>query len=636
MGVTFRSVVIAVILMPFNALWIASIQVIWISGQPTTLSLFYNVIFILFWLILANLLLARFKPSWALQPGEILVIYTMLSIASALGSIDFIDVLVPLLPYLHYFTPLEGKYRNLVGHVPERLLVRDPEALRSYFVGQESFFDPANFVPWIEPLAWWSAFIVALCAVMWGLNLVFRKQWTENEKLAFPVIQIPMLLATEPAALFRNKLFWGAFAFAAGVDLINGLHVLYPLLPRLPLVHIANLQAFMPERPWCDMGPTWVSFYPFAIGMCFFMPTDLAFSCWFFYIFWKAQRVLASHIGMHGMPGFPFIEEQTAGGYYAIALVALWVSRKQIARMVRLALGRHAERETPWERQEARIAATLILCGSVFLMWFCHQAQMTTSYVILFFVLYFLLSIAITRMRAELGPPSHDLHYIGPNFQIVKLFGPTEMAKANPNDLTMMGIFNFFNRAYRGHPMPHGMEGFRIAERLHLDYLRYFMAMVVAIVVGTVSSFWALLVMMEKYGATQVSGLGEWFGRETWDQVNLWFTTPPPHMAQPTMAIGVGLLCSFGLAALRMNLSWWPFHPVGYAVSGSWSMDQLWASIFVAWLVKTLILKYGGAKTYKPIIPLFVGLLLGDFIAGACWNLYGTFNGVEAYHFWPY
>jgi hypothetical protein len=291
---------------------------------------------------------------------------------------------------------------------------------------------------------------------------------------------------------------------------------------------------------------------------------------------------------------------------------------------------------TPWERQEARLAAGLIAGGGAFLLWFCYRAQMTMPTVVVFFILYFLISIGVTRMRAELGPPSHDLHYIGPNFQIVQFLGPTEMARSNPTDLTMMGLFNFFNRAYRGHPMPHGIEGFRIAERLHMDYLRYFLAMAVAVIAGTVCSFWALLVILEKYGATQVSGLGEWFGRETWDQVNLWFTTPPAHQAQPTLAIGIGLLTTFGLAALRMNLTWWPFHPVGYAVSGSWSMDQLWASIFLAWLIKVLILKYGGAKTYRPIIPFFVGLLMGDFIMGAFWNLYGGVLGVPVYHFWPY
>jgi len=635
-GVTFRSIVLGLILIPFNALWMASTEMVWLTGTPTTLSLFYHVMFNLFWIVLGNELVKKVRPAWALEPGELLVVYSMQSIASALGSIDFIDVLIPMMAYLDHYGPVEGKYQELRPHVPDWLVVKDPAALKSFYLGQESIFDRANLVPWLGPLAWWLGFIVALCAVLWGLNLVFRKQWTEHEKLAYPIIQLPLHLSANPERLLADRLFWAAFVIAALIDVVNGLSFLFPLLPKIPVVHVVNIQQFFPQRPWSDMGALWVSFYPFAIGMCFFMPLDLAFSCWFFFVFWKMQRVLASHIGVHGMPGFPFVEEQTAGGYYAIALIALWISRRQIGRMGKLLLGEGTEAATAWERREARLAAGFIAGGGAFLLYFCARAGMTMSVSVVFFGLYFLLSVGITRMRAELGQPCHDLHFIGPEIQIVKLVGAARMRKANPRDLTMFGLFFFFNRAYRSHPMPHGLEAFRIAERLKLDNFRYLIAMGLAVVFGTVCAFGALLLMLNKYGATQVSGLGEWFGREAWDYTNLWFTTPQPQQNQPTYAILIGLLFALGLSALRMNLTWFPFHPVGYATSGSWAMDQLWMSIFVAWLVKSLLLRYGGARAYRPAVPFFLGLIMGDFIAGAFWNLFGTLAGMPVYHFWPY
>jgi hypothetical protein len=200
----------------------------------------------------------------------------------------------------------------------------------------------------------------------------------------------------------------------------------------------------------------------------------------------------------------------------------------------------------------------------------------------------------------------------------------------------MLGFYRWFNRAYRAHPMPHGMEAFRIAERLGLSNRRYVAAMALAIGFGAVCAFWALLTVLNKYGATQVSGLGDIFGREGWDVINNRFVAPEPHQYQPTYAIIIGLIFSLGLAAMRMVAVWWPFHPVGYAVSGSWSMEQLWMSFFVAWLVKLLLLRYGGAKVYKPAVPFFIGLILGDFMVGGFWNLYGAVMGVEVYHFWPY
>ena len=148
---------------------------------------------------------------------------------------------------------------------------------------------------------------------------------------------------------------WIGFALAAAVDILNGFHELYPGVPLIK-VRVVHYDAYMATIfrgfPWGALGGTRISFYPFAIGIGMLLPLDLAFSCWFFFIFWKLQRVLASHIGIHGMPGFPFVEEQTAGGYYAIALMALWVTRHHFARQFRILLGRETDNVTLWERQE--------------------------------------------------------------------------------------------------------------------------------------------------------------------------------------------------------------------------------------------------------------------------------------------
>ncbi|HNR35325.1 MAG TPA: hypothetical protein PKO36_09100 [Candidatus Hydrogenedentes bacterium] len=637
MGVTFRCIVIGLLLIPVNSLWIVLGEIMWYSGEPTTISLFYNVVFILTLLILGNLAVRRFRPSWALEPGELLVVYTMLAINSALCGHDMLEILVPIVGHLNRYEPLEGRYQEILSLIPAWLRVEDQAALQSAYIGQESIYRPANFVPWLGPLAWWGAFTMALCAVLWGMNLILRKQWTENEKLSYPVIQVPMLLVTETDTLLRNRLFWTGFAVAGFIDLVNGMNVLFPLLPRIPIVHIYNIQQFFPERPWVDMGAGWISFYPFAIGMCFFMPTDLAFSCWFFFFFWKMERVLASYIGIHGMPGFPFVEEQTAGGYYGIALIALWVTRHHFKRVFLILIGRNVERETAWEREEVRIAAILLIGGSAFLIWFCLKAGMSLPIVLVLFGLYFLLSIAITRMRAELGPPAHDLHHAGPQLQIVKFLGMSNMHRDHPNDLAMFGFFNFFNRAYRGHPMPHGLEAFRIAERLKLDNRRYLIAMFAAIPVSIVCAFWAMLWVFNKYGAAaQAVGPGEFFGREAWEEVYRWFTLPEIHQMQPTYAILIGLGVSIVLAVLRMAFHWWPLHPVGFAISGSWGMEQIWLCVMIAWLIKVILLKYGGAKAYKPVVPLFVGLIMGDFMVGSFWNLYGIVMETRVYHFWPY
>jgi len=636
--ITFRSVVIGLLLTPMNSIFVILTEVMWQSGYPTALSLFYNVVFVLFWLVAGNAVVRRIRPSWALSPAELLIVYTMLSIASALAGHDMLQVLFPSLCHLHWAHGVDGRFGELIELAPAWLVVSDAAAIEGIYTGQESIYQWAMLKPWLGPLAWWLAFVVALCAVMLGITLLLRRQWTEHEKLAYPIIQAPLLLSTRPRTLFSSRAFWIGFLTVGAIHLLNGLHVLYPSVPNLPMTRLVNIQELFAERPWRDMGWAPVSFYPFAMAICFFIPLDLAFSSWFFWMFFKLQRVLASYIGMQGMPGFPYIEEQTAGGYYAIALLAVWVSRHHLRRVATVLIGASGPDTTPEERREARLAVLLIGGGAAFLAYFCLRAGMSASIAALFFGLYFLMATGVTRIRAELGPPAVDTYGMGPHLQITRFFSTADMARANPRDLSMLGFLSSFARTSRSHPMPHMMEGFRIAERLGARPAPYLLAMGIAVATGAVCAFWAMLIVNYRYGmAAQVQGLPFFLAEETWSRADTWLNAPARWQAAPIYALGLGFLFAMGMATLRMHLAWWPFHPVGFAMGGApWTMDLLWMSFLVTWLIKLMLLRYGGAKAYRAAVPFFVGLMLGDFIIGGLWNVYGTVLGVDVYHFWPY
>lgn len=618
-------------------MWLALAEEVWYSGEPTTLSLYSNVIFILCILTVLNAGLRRLRPAWAFQPAELLVIYVMLSVSTSLSGHDMLWVLLPAVIHVHRHGEVGGQFGDFIDLVPDWLVVRDEHALESAYIGQESIFDPANYLPWIQPLAWWFLFVVALCAVMWGIVLVFRKQWVEHEKLAYPIIQTPWMLSAEPGRLGRSRPFWAAVIGAGGINVINGIHTLYPMFPGIPIVQIVNLQTFFPSPPWNAMGEAWISFYPSLIGICFFMPLDLAFSSWFFFLMWKAQLVLAADWGIHGMPGFPFIQEQAAGGYYAIAFTALWISRRHIARVIRLAFGGADATSNPWERREARIALALMAFGMAILYGFCYRAGMSHHVIVMFFASYFLLSLAITRIRAELGPPSHDLYPVGAHRQVVSILGALEMGRRNRRDLVMFGFLNFFNRCMRTHPMPHGLEGFRLAYKANARAGRMLIAMWIAIIAGTGTAFFCLVWAYNKYGLdARMSVLPNVLGNETWTAVDTWIRAPQARNNGPLVAIIAGGLVTFGLAALRVSVPGWPLHPVGFAISASLTMGRIWWCLFIAWLAKALILRYGGARAYPRALEFFIGLVVGDFVVGSFWFTYGIIMEVPVYHYWPY
>ena len=56
----------------------------------------------------------------------------------------------------------------------------------------------------------------------------------------------------------------------------------------------------------------------------------------------------------------------------------------------------------------------------------------------------------------------------------------------------------------------------------------------------------------------------------------------------------------------------------------------------VAWLIKIVVLRYGGSSVYRRLIPLFLGLILGDFVTASAWAMYGFITEQRLYFFFPH
>lgn len=69
-------------------------------------------------------------------------------------------------------------------------------------------------------------------------------------------------------------------------------------------------------------------------------------------------------------------------------------------------------------------------------------------------------------------------------------------------------------------------------------------------------------------------------------------------------------------------------------VAGNLVVERFWVCVMIGWFLKVAVLRYSGVKAYRPAIPFFIGLILGDFIVGALWNVYGIIMEVKVYRFW--
>lgn len=637
-AVTWRSLLLCIILLPLNAYWVVQMEVVRYSAHPTTISLFFNTVFTLFVLTVLNRGVMRVAPKIALERGELLLIYSVLSIGSCLCGHDMLQVFVPMLSWSFKHADTANNWNNVINpNLKQWLFVTDVDIYKGYYLGQDSVWQWKYVRAWLPVTLAWTLFVTTLLYVMMCINSILRKQWTDSERLTYPIVQLPLQITSEqafsPSGVFRNRLFWIGFGLAGAIDMINSLNYYYPAIPTVLTPGFGqsylDIGQFFKVKPWNAVGWTPVSFYPFMIGLGMFMPLDFLFSCFFFYWFWKFERVFAVAMAYDQDPRFPYTENQAFGAYLSFCLYSVWISRGYLAEVVKRALGKPSSLDDGAEPMSYRAAMIGIITGVAALVTFANYLGMTWWIGVLFFLMYFALALAITRMRAELGTPMHDLHFTGPEMIMTRIAGSKAFDAQN---LTVFGLFFWFNRAYRSHPMPHQLEALKLAEQTKTDYRQWRRALLGLGGFAAFVAFWAVLHLMYDYGAEGKSRMT--FGAEPFNQMNTWLKTPEVGKFPELIALWVGFGSAFLLQFLRVRLPWWPLHPLAFAVTSSWEINLVWGPLFLAFVFKSLILRYGGRGGFQRSLPFFIGLMLGQFVVGSLWNIYGIVRELPTYQFW--
>ncbi|MBM3240036.1 hypothetical protein FJZ31_27430 [Candidatus Poribacteria bacterium] len=621
-AVTFRAIILGVLFIPPTCYWSIQRGLIW-GGPPTTLSLIYTTVCALFGLTILNVLIIKIFSRRALNQGELLTIYIMICLASVIGGFDILQVLMPVIGHVFWFATPENEWRQLFWpHLPEWLVVSDRAALKGFFEGDSTLYVAEHVNVWFPPLLWWSGFLLTLTFVMLCFTVLVRKQWTEHEKLTYPIMQLPVAMTQDGGiALLRNHVLWIGFLVAGAVDTINSLHRIYPVIPEIPIRNY-ELSRYFTEKPLSGMGITRVAFFPFGIGLAFLMPLDLSFSCWFFFWYWKVLRIFFIAIGWRMQyPEFaPYAVEQTFGSYVSLGVIALFWTWKHIRQSLTAKLRTTAEPVPP------RLALFGIIAGVALLAIFCAKAGVTAWIAFIMFIVYLLISLSITRMRAELGPPSHELYSGGPERALVSILGSRRLGATNISVFALLwGIF----RAQRCHPMPHQLEAFKMAERSNFPAKPLVFAMIIALIFGLAVSCWLLL----DTGYQEGYRLG--FGWEAFGYMEKYLVRPEQTDASAVIAMCLGFIATLFIRFMRLRFLWWPLNPIAYPLSATdWAIRWTWACCLISWAIKSAILRYGGLKVYRQVLPFFLGLLLGEFVIGGLWSLLGMSLHIPTYNFW--
>ncbi|MGB9598047.1 MAG: DUF6785 family protein, partial [Candidatus Poribacteria bacterium] len=233
-SVSLRAICISVVLIIPNVYFLINNH-IYLSGLPTTISLFYNVIITLSIIVLINIFISKFAKYRALTQGELLTIYAMLAVGSAVSGHDMLQTVVPALTHGYWYATPENEWQSLFWHfLPKWLMVQDPTKLAEYYQGESSLYWGDHYTLWITPIIWWTTFFVALTAVMIAINIMIKVSWTIHERLTFPIVRLPYDLTKQSSEFLRSKLMWIGFSVAGGIALWNGIHALFPAFPQIP------------------------------------------------------------------------------------------------------------------------------------------------------------------------------------------------------------------------------------------------------------------------------------------------------------------------------------------------------------------------------------------------------------------
>jgi len=507
----------------------------------------------------------------------------------------------------------------------------EPKACKGFFTrlaeGEE-----IPWGAWLAPLVSWSGYLVPWLLMSVAMAMILLPHWRDHERQPFPLLVIYNSLIAEPTPgrrlppIMYDKFFWVAAGAVLIIHSINETSLYLPSsVPRFPIEW--NLRRCFTEGMW-RLLPFWIyssRIYFLFAGIAFFMPTRIGFSIWSFTIIYGLFGAVAGHY----FPPFSWktVENHRLGAFVMFALVALWLSRRYLLHVLKC-MFRPAEGDSD---RRYRFAGYLML-GSLLAMfgWFVW-ARLNVVWAAGLVIVSFLWAVSLARIVAETGIPlvQADSSYVVTLSRLVPPGLRSGIA------MWVSGIVSHFvgygARVSGSVVVMHalGMDK-DSGPKKHVRLALLFIAVIVVsiLVTGAVQLY---------FGYHHEMSLGGRFRPvEPWgsDQFKLGNNNLLAFDKTNEQAMtDVGQL-AFG-ACLALVLCWlsasspkWPFHPVGLVLAGLYSCYTIWMSVFIGWLLKVLILRYGGSRGFRRSQNFFIGLALGEVFAVILWCGIATMRGM--------
>ncbi len=640
MGVLFAAIICLVT--PFNN--------IYRQGTPLGGGHFPLAPFILlFWLTLLAAVVKKLtrRHEW-LNGKELMIIWILTVLVSGiaytgLARTFFINLTAP-----YYYATLENRWGEVVQPLLPGAWYPQPTAIKPFYEGLAggrgmSWLTVCQNIPWrawLTPLLVWGGFILTCYWVMICVINLISRQWLHNERMNLPLLRLPQLLeeAFDKRDLGRflgdRFLLLGIFT-AAGLHLMNGLHVYYPSVPQIPTLILAG-PYFPPSGIFAGFQKMNIYIYPAFIGFAFLTSRQISFSFWFFFLaggllsgilLLLGYNIPASALGVTFGPTLARPEEtQMIGAYFVFFMFILWLGRHHFMETIRDAFRFSTPELSRTEWFSTRISFWGMLFGfSAIVAWCCYFG-LSVWLSILVVSTFFMVMLVATRIICQ-GGVAYFTVTASPLDGILAFWGPRTFSHVGILIAAVTQKVLFVD--LRESLMPSLLHASEVTHRERNRKMLFF-GIAATLIVGVVFSFISMLALCYKFGAREMEL--EWATRTTitvYENVKTVIESPLKAGYWVPLFSTIGALIMLVLVICYHSAYWWPIHPIGYLTAYSSAMRILWFSFFVGWLCNSLCLRYGGVRLFKRLSLFFVGLIMGDFLMAGIWAVVGLLSDVS-------
>lgn len=578
--------------------------------------------------MVGNTLLAAMGRNLALNRSELIVVYIMLVVVASIATMGVCETILPAITGIFYYASPENKWAEILfPHLPDMILLNDGDQNRLFYEGFGTTEYVVPWTIWIRPMAIWGIFLLSLYVAMISISVILRRQWMDRERLSYPLVQAAQAIirGEDDDSLinpfFKSRAMWAGASLPMLVGLFTGLNKYlggWPLIPTAWSFPIGFGQSINMTISFAVLG------FSYLIG------PDIAMGIWGFALLSKVEKMVFVANGVTKQQDVwavtvtELLNYQGMGALFVFVGIGLWVGREHLRQVWYRFLGRDSELSDDNEIMSYRAAVTGAMVGCLVMVgWFVALGTPVWASALFIFVLMVIFT-GLSRVVAESGIAAIITPLNAPDFMIYGLGSKLLGAKAVTN-FTFGYIYAADIRVFL---MGIVASGLKLIEGMSKPDRRIvFWSILVAVFMGVCGSLYTVLELGYKEG-----GINS----------NAWFFNSMPNIIYRTavtgieneavywpgmgaMGLGGGAMLAF--TWVRQRFLWWPLHPIGFPIMSSWLVDWMWFSIFFAWLIKIIVLKYGGAGIYVKSRNFFLGMIAGRMFISGGWIVVDYLTG---------